>query len=137
MFDRYEIGRDRATTINFDVTERRAPTDESVRLLKEMERAAEAKVMEAVRCSDNTFDCTVHVQDDRLSDVRLFAVIFKLNGRKMRADYRTNSYANLEDVISGILTAVSAEIARNIAGAFAEMRGRESLFAPPHSRQTP
>lgn len=136
MLDSYQIGRGGPSVINVDVAEKRAPTDESVRLLKEMERAAEAKVLEAVRCGDNTFACTIHYQDDRFSDQRVFAAIFKLNGRKLRADYRASADAERDDVIAGIITAISTEIARNIVGAFAELSRREAIFTPPLSRRT-
>lgn len=128
MLDRYQIGRDGPTTINVDVTEKRAPTDESVRPLKEMESAAEAKVLEAVRCGDNTFDCTIHVQDDHLSGSRLFAIIFKLNGRKMRAEYRASCEAGVDQIVPGILAAVSDEVARGIAGAFVDLQRRIGLW---------
>lgn len=40
------------------VTEKRAPTDESVKLLKEMEKKAEEKLLEACELKNNLFTCT-------------------------------------------------------------------------------
>ena len=53
------------------VTEKRAPTDESVKLLREMEAKAEAEVVKAVSVSNSTFECVIHQQIDNLSD-RMF-----------------------------------------------------------------
>ena len=46
----YEDRYPQDTTVN--VTEKRAPTDESVRLLKEMEEAARNKVIETIVVAD-------------------------------------------------------------------------------------
>lgn len=40
------------------ITEKRAPTDESVKLLKEMEEKAEEKLLEACELKNNLFTCT-------------------------------------------------------------------------------
>ena len=46
------------------VTEQRAPTDESVRLLREMERDVEKRVMKAVMVSENDVNATWWISDN-------------------------------------------------------------------------
>jgi hypothetical protein len=83
------IAPERHTTeyVTREVHEHRAPTDESVRLLREMEAKAREQIIEAVHVGDATFDCVVHtmrsVEDNTL---RLLA-IFSLGGKKMTAEH--------------------------------------------------
>ncbi len=46
------------------VTEKRAPTDESVRLLDEMQKAAETRLVCAISCQSTKFSFTAHVFED-------------------------------------------------------------------------
>lgn len=46
-------GTTRYVDRNVTINEHRAPTDESVKLLKEMEEKAEAKLIEAIRLDGN------------------------------------------------------------------------------------
>lgn len=72
------------------ITEKRAPTDESVRLLREMEAKAQAEVLKAVSITDNGFDCVIHQFRDHLSDLMRWRAVFKLNGKQMTADIETD-----------------------------------------------
>jgi hypothetical protein len=47
-----------------EVVEKRAPTDESVRLLDEMHRAAEDRLVCAIACNSNRFSFVAHVFDE-------------------------------------------------------------------------
>jgi len=65
------------------VAEKRAPTDESVRLLREMEQKAEESVVaRLVLNGDNFFDVTVLVRQDFLSPVWRAEVYYELNGKR-------------------------------------------------------
>ena len=70
---------------HIEITEKRAPTDESVELLREMEAKAEAEVIKAVSVANNDFSCAVHQSLDHLSDQMRWRAIFKLNGKQMTA----------------------------------------------------
>lgn len=72
-------------TREVNVHEQRAPTDESVKLLREMEAKAEAEVLKAVSVSNTHFECVVHQFLDAMSDKMNFAAVFKLNGVNMDA----------------------------------------------------
>lgn len=69
-----------------DITINRAPTDESVRLLSEMQAAAEKKVVQAITVADSTFECVVHRWRDMMNGKYVFRAVFSLNGKKMTAE---------------------------------------------------
>ncbi len=54
-FQKAEARRPIQVTAKTEVTEKRAPTDESVRLLREMERAAEDRLVMAMKCDATAF----------------------------------------------------------------------------------
>lgn len=70
------------------VTEKRAPTDDSVKLLREMEQKAEAEIVKSVRVGNATFECVIHQFADYASDDHVWRAVFKLNGKQMKAEYR-------------------------------------------------
>jgi len=102
----------------------RAPTDESVRLLKEMEDAAEKKIIESVHVKSNAFECVVHVMDDALSDEKIYRAVFSLNGKTMTAEHR-HSARDPDDRfagIDGLVNEVAKVIARDtLAEAFTKL----------------
>ena len=110
------------------VHEHRAPTDQSVALLKEMEQAARDKIEHAVSVGDNGFECVVHINWDALNDDEVAVAIFKLNGQQMRATARVRrTKENREDVlISELRDAVAKEIANNVV-----MHALKSALWPP------
>lgn len=73
-------------TREVNVHEHRAPTDESVALLREMESAAKDEVIKAVRVADTRFECVVHTWLDFMSDSTKYRAIFSLNGKNLTAD---------------------------------------------------
>lgn len=70
------------------VHEHRAPTDESVKLLREMEQAAQAKIDQSIRLEGNGFECVVRTERDEINDQRVAVAVFVLNGKRMRAEAR-------------------------------------------------
>lgn len=69
------------------VVEQRAPTDESVRLLKEMQQAAEAKLIDSVHVGNTVLECVAQCWTDNLSDKMVLRAVFKLNGKQMSATH--------------------------------------------------
>ena len=70
------------------VHEHRAPTDASVALLKEMEAAAEKKLIESVHVGNTAFECVIHTANDYLSDCVVMRAVFKLNGQQETVDHK-------------------------------------------------
>ena len=69
------------------VHEHRAPTDASVRLLKEMEEAATKKVVKSIHVGNTLVECVVHTWLDVMSDCIRMRAIFKVNGVTETADH--------------------------------------------------
>ena len=78
-----------------NVTENRAPTDDSVRLLKEMEDAARKKITETTVVSSTEFTCKLHKYHDALNAADMYAVIYTLNGKQSRVDLSVDCYKEL------------------------------------------
>lgn len=113
MFDQLHTHH-HATSTSVHVTEKRAPTDESVRLLREMESEAIAKVQAAIRVQDTAFECVVHVMHDLMNNERKVAAIFSLNGKKIRADCSIKESQTPNDAIEKIVSAVADQLAFEI-----------------------
>ena len=112
----------RTTYVDRHVTVNRAPTDESVRLLREMEAKAEAQVIQAVRVDNTTFSCVVHQSLDNLSDRMRWRAVFKLNGHKMQAEVDTNPRDDDGDNFRALRDEVAKVIAQQVLGeAFAAL----------------
>lgn len=114
MFDRTFIAPtvERTSYVTKEIHEHRAPTDQSVALLKEMEEAARAKLIESVKVTDTNFECVVHTLKEFASGDFLCKAVFSLNGEKLEAEVRTQDTTDRQKV----WTALRDEIARVIAG---------------------
>lgn len=119
MFDRHvHVLGPSSVDVQTHVTEQRAPTDESVRLLKEMEAAAREKALATVRLEGNGFNGVIHVHHDHLScDVVLWC-LYEWRGEKRRVFYRdtdrdTGTPARRIELLMGLRD----ELAKDIAGA--------------------
>ena len=77
-------------TRNVNVHEHRAPTDESVKLLREMEAKAEAEVIKAASVGNAVFECVVQQMRDNFSDKMVWRAVFKLNGKPLTATSETD-----------------------------------------------
>ena len=64
------------------VTEKRAPTDESVRLLKEMEEKAREKIIDSLTVRDTNFECKIIQEKDMITGYTHFVVIYSMNGTR-------------------------------------------------------
>lgn len=113
------------------VHEHRAPTDESVRLLREMERAARDQVVQAIRLENSPIDCVVHAQDNAMSGDREFCVFVRINGKRLEVRRAFNMLdATVEKIVDGLLSAVSERIAAEVLGpAFGRLAPHLRSFA--------
>lgn len=119
MFDRYIVQPQRVTErVTVEKHEHRAPTDESVRLLSEMEKAAKDKIIEAIDVSDNQFSAVVHIMQDMLSRRTLAECVFSMNGKKVTAKVSIPSSSSAKlgsDPKRELATAIRDEVAKEIA----------------------
>jgi len=115
MFDSYTLSAgDQHHSHSHTVTEKRAPTDESVRLLREMEASAKSEVTKAIHVIDNAFNGSVYFVDDYLQMQLKCAVIFTMNGKKIETKLNLPRTLSKQDMIEKIIEAVSCDVAIQI-----------------------
>ena len=107
-----------------EITERRAPTDASVGLLREMEKAAEDKLVCTLRCTATQFSFTAHVFTDNAGFDNRMRVRFKLGDQPF--DFSVNvdrqTAQTKEDYIHHLRKILSDEIAKLILmGSFTQL----------------
>ena len=113
MFDTYQVGP-RSLDARVSVTEQRAPTDESVRLLREMEDKAAKQVLEAMRLESNTFKGVVQKQYDAMTDDNIYRCAFELNGKRLMVDAPRQRHEELEQFLPRFRDEVARKIANEI-----------------------
>lgn len=113
MLDTYLIGgRPQHHYHRHDVHEHRAPTDASVALLKEMEKAASDKIIATMQMPGNLFKGVVEVLR-HAADARMEAVaVFDVNGRRCTA----RAWVDWHDDPRELLRKLHEETARVLAG---------------------
>lgn len=122
MFDRNTVvlssGRTQHHDHHVTVKEHRAPTDESVKLLREMEQAARDNVLASYQLTDNLISGVVEVVQDpmKLHPYRLVATL-KINGKIMQfaADIKpSNVLPTQQEMAIALLDALSEGIAKEL-----------------------
>ena len=100
--------------INFNVTEKRAPTDESVRLLREMEKEALNKIIHNIDLSNNQFSARPLVFEVSLNFNSEGKVLFSLNGKKHELNVSFGFLESKEDMIKKCYDELAKYVAREI-----------------------
>ena len=108
------FSRGNFTDINFNVTEKRAPTDESVRLLREMEKEALGKIIKNIDLSNNQFSARLLVFEDPLNFNIKGKVLFSLNGKTHELNVSFGFLESKEDMIKMCYEELAKYIAREI-----------------------
>lgn len=113
MFDTYYARPSYSgpSSVNVSVTENRAPTDESVRLLNEMQKKVESNLLASLHLDNNELKGMVHIYKDVLRASKNVVVMFELNGKKVRHESNIKEWVP-KDEIPGILV---KELSQTIA----------------------
>jgi hypothetical protein len=115
MFDKLYVAPQSHPTYvdrHVDVHEHRAPTDASVKLLREMQDAAQKTIDEVIVVSNSTFECVIHKIKSFADDRIVMRAIFLLNGKRMAAQFSLHSLEATRDALAvGIRDAIALEIA--------------------------
>jgi len=96
------------------VTEKKAPTDESVRLLREMEQAAEAKLQQSFRVAGCPMDLLLHTAHDPRNYQRVIHAHYRVGSVQYRVEHRVREDADRDEVIEGLVMAVARDLALNL-----------------------
>lgn len=117
MFDTYQVG---PRSIDVMHVEKRAPTDESVRLLREMEGKAREQVVEALRLTSASVEAVAWRYDDHLNIKTHFAIHYKLNGQKREVKLSVDDYkSSIDEQLDAIWKAVAEDMASMLVGSVA------------------
>jgi len=84
MFDKFMIMNEKSgpSSINVKVEEKRAPTDDSIRLLREMELEVRKRILESMAIDNNTIKgAVISIEPQRMSNKELIFGKFNLNGK--------------------------------------------------------
>ena len=96
--------------------EHRAPTDESIKILRELEQKARDNILLLVRSDSNNFKYTATVYSDNFQFTHRLRVQFALNGHPYDLDFELpDRYAARADDKKAILLRVRDMIAKEIA----------------------
>ncbi len=124
MLDSYNLRAvTERVTENVNVTEKRAPTDESVRLLREMESSAKKAIIDSTRVTDTPVEFVIHYERDCLNDSDKFRIVYSLKGRKRVVDYVHESWRNSDKreqrtaAATGLRDALANDIATMLVSA--------------------
>lgn len=98
---------------NTYVEEKRAPTDESVRLLKEMEAEAKQKIVDSITVSNTEFECNVQSVIEPLNDETVYYVSYRMNGKKGFLKVPIKNWQRPTDI--EVMIKVRDELAKDIA----------------------
>ena len=115
MFDKtyFQAG---PSHVSVGITEKRAPTDESVRLLREMEGKAREQVEQALRIESCCVEVVVHRQDDPMDAKTKFAIHYKVNGQKRKCYAAADWQANISENLDAVWKALAEDLAAYLIG---------------------
>jgi hypothetical protein len=105
MFDRanYTTIGSGPTYVTKTVTENRAPTDESVRLLKEMEEKAREKIIESIAVRDCQVECQILFERGYVDRSNHYTIVYSMNGERSKVKVMVHEYefeAGLEKYVA-------------------------------------
>lgn len=95
------------------VEEKRAPTDESVRLLKEMEAEAKQKIVDSITVNNTEFECNIQSYIDALNDETVYHVSYRMNGKRGLLKVPIKNWKRPSDIEVAVI--VRDELAKDIA----------------------
>lgn len=120
MFDRYIMSPPRTEYVTREVHEHRAPTDESVKLLREMEQAADAKRIACMKIDGNVFKGHAEIIRNLAQGYQICAIaVFDLNGKRCTATTSVDECMDGSHKVE-LVQALHAEVSRLIASEILE-----------------
>lgn len=117
MFNKTVVLPTRTDTrfVTREVHEHRAPTDESVKLLREMEQASEAKRIACMRLDGNELRGLIEVSQYAEDYRTVMRVVFDLNGKRLVAEAEASGLTGpTEDLAAKLRDVVALKIANEI-----------------------
>ena len=100
--------------IHVEYAERRAPTDESVRLLKEMEDKTRERIIDSISIRDCQVDCQILKERDFISQGTRYLIVYSMNGKKSKVNLLVDDQDMNLSVAERLRDALAKDIATNM-----------------------
>lgn len=103
-------------SVHVTVNEKRSPTDESVKLLMEMEKKAQEKIDKSIRLNSTNIDVVIHSYQDFNDQFIHFRIHYMLNGVRRTVVHAVPMHLvdDEEGIAKALLKALSEDIALNL-----------------------
>lgn len=115
MFDRTFVNRSISSPSHVTVTENRAPTDDSVRLLAEMEQATMKRILGKLRLEGNTIDCQIF-EFHSLTAERVLGIAIVVNGERTMLEVEFKPWLSNDEKVQVAYEAIGQHLAAHIMG---------------------
>jgi hypothetical protein len=138
MFNRtnYVTVKDGPTYVTKTTTEYRAPTDESVRLLKEMEEKVHEKIINSISVRDCQVECQVIIEKDYMNRSNHYIVVYSMNGKKSKVKMMIDEQSLMVDPTTIVAERLSEMLAKDIAVTMLGDAFAKALANQPKNRCT-
>ena len=120
MFNKIYQNHNKTVDVTTTVTEKRAPTDESVRLLKEMESAARAKIIEVIEVKSNIFTAKAVYWDNCPMNAISCTVLFDLNGTRKEFSFSVDNFESVDGRLKQFYEECTKQMGRVLIEAIAQ-----------------
>ena len=115
MFDTYlNPQRTQTQYVTREVHEHRAPTYESVKLLREMEQKAKDEVTKSIRLEPNFMNSNVYMSYDPMGMDKVFNIVFDMNGKTFQSMIKISDDAPFDAQVSKLQRCFSDTIANAV-----------------------
>jgi hypothetical protein len=119
VFDRTYVTRG-DSHISASITEKRAPTDESVKLLGEMERAAKDRVIQSLRIESCGVEAVIHRHDNPMDAKTHFIIVYKVNGNQRQCRVMVDWDSEIQDKLDTVWKALADDLAAYLMNGIAK-----------------
>ena len=129
MFDTYKSYNSYGGPSKIDVTEKKAPTDDSVRLLSEFERKAEEKLLSVHKLDNNFFKSSWFVMQDYMNDGVRVVCKYLWNGKEGEFEFMLPSirYMNKERFVEEINNRMKEQVSKMLLMDLSAKAGNEII----------
>ncbi len=101
------------------VIEKRAPTDDSIRIYEEIKGKAYKSILDTIEINDNSFNVRAIVYDEMLTMERVCKFSFTINGQEISDEVRersTGEYSK-EDLIRAVIKKAAEKLSLKLVAA--------------------
>jgi hypothetical protein len=116
MFDSYCVGRVQREYVPYDKTiiEKRAPTDDSIKIYNEMREKAFKSIIDTLVTKDNVFNFKAMLSHEECSYSMVLRYEYTLNGEVFKGEAETEETGDIHGIIYKLYGKLAGNISREI-----------------------